>query len=116
MRVRKMDADGDYVLGTGQDFLVDSPESVAQAVQTRLGLYTGEWFIDTDDGTPWRTEVLGKYTLSTYDAVLKARILGTPGVTQIDDYSSDFDGETRHLVVTATITTDYGQATVSSTL
>ena len=116
MRYRKLDADGDYTVGTGQDFLVDSPEAVAQAIKTRLGLYAGEWFLDTEDGTPWRTEVLGKYTLSTYDAVIKDRILGTAGVAQIDEYSSEFDGTTRRLTIAATISTEYGQATVTGTI
>lgn len=116
MRYRKLDAAGDYTLGSGADFHRDTPEAVAQAVRTRLALFTGEWFIDTADGTPWRTEVLGKYTLETYDAVIKERILGTPGVQQIDSYSSSFSGNTRRLSVQATITTIYGQTAVSGTL
>lgn len=116
MRYRKLDAAGDYTLGSGQDFLVDSPEAVAQAVRTRLALSLGEWFADTSDGMPWDTEVLGKYTALTRDAVIKDRILGTPGVTEITEYSSTFDGNTRRLVVAAAITTAYGASTVETTL
>lgn len=116
MRYRKLDADGDYTLGTGADFHQDSPQAVAQAVRTRLLLFTGEWFLDTDDGTPWDTEVLGKYTTSTYDAVIKSRILGTQGVVSIDTYESKLDRQTRALSITATITTAYGQAAVAASL
>lgn len=116
MRYRKLDAAGDYTLGSGQDWLIDSPEAVAQAVRTRLGLNLGEWFVDTSDGMPWSTEVLGKHTALTRDAVIKDRILGTPGVTEITDYSSTFDGNTRRFSVTATISTAYGTATVDTTL
>jgi hypothetical protein len=116
MKYRKLDAASDYTLGSGQDFLVNSPEAVAQAVRTRLALNLGEWFADTSDGMPWSTEVLGKYTTLTRDAVIKDRILGTTGVTAITDYSSAFDGNSRRLSVSATISTAYGSATVDTTL
>lgn len=116
MKYRKLDASGDYVLGSGADFLQDTPETVSQAVRTRLALWTGEWFADISDGTPWDTEVLGKYTSLTRDAVIKERILGTAGVVSIDEYTSIFDGNTRALSVVATITTAYGTTTVDTTL
>lgn len=116
MRYRKLTPAGDYTLGSGQDWLVNSPEAVAQAVRTRLALNLGEWFVDTTDGMPWDTEVLGKHTALTRDAVIKDRILGTPGVTAITEYSSTFDGNTRRFSVTATITTAYGTAQVDTTL
>lgn len=116
MQYRKLDASGDYTLGTGSDFLQDTPETVAQAVRTRLALWAGEWFADTSDGTPWDTEVLGKFTTSTRDAVIKERILGTAGVTSIDEYQSTYDGNTRRLTITATISTAYGTTSVQTTL
>lgn len=117
MRYRKLDAGGDYSFGNGSaDFYVNSPEAVAQAVLTRLELFKGEWFLDTTDGTPWSTEVLGEGTRGTYDMAIRNRILGTPGVNQIDSYDSTFDADTRKLSVTCTITTAYGQTTISETL
>lgn len=117
MRYRKEDANDDYIFGHGlSDFYQDVPEAVAQAVKTRLRLFTGEWFIDTTDGTPWRTEVLGKYTKETYDAVIRDRILGTEGVQEITSYSSSFDGNSRVLNVAATISTVYGPAPIATTL
>jgi hypothetical protein len=54
MRYRKLDANGDYTFGGGSnDFLVNTPETVAQAVMTRLNLLQGEWFLDTTAGMPW---------------------------------------------------------------
>jgi len=116
MKYRKLDVNGDYTLGTGGDFYVDEPAAVAQAVMTRLMLFTGEWFLDTQDGTPWRTEILGKYTKDTYDTVVTQRILSTSGVLGIASYSSAFDGATRQLAIAATIDTIYGQAAVQGTL
>ncbi|MBO2926643.1 hypothetical protein [Metapseudomonas otitidis] len=117
MRYRKLDADGDYTFGRSQqDFLVNTPETVGQAVMTRLRLWLGEWFINTADGLPWKSQVLGEHTRATYDAAIKNRILQTQGVRQIDSYESSFDGETRRLSVRATITTQYGQTSITGTL
>ena len=117
MRYRKLDAEGDYVFGGGAaDFLVNTPEAVAQAVLTRLRLLRGEWFLDTTAGMPWDTDVLGKYTSGKYDAAIRMCILGTQGVTELTSYSSTADPETRVLTVTATINTIYGTTTVQATL
>jgi hypothetical protein len=118
MRYRKTDSvTGDYVFGHQQnDFYRDQPEAVAQAVKTRLALFTGEWFLDVTDGTPWTTQVLDKYTKDQYDAAIQDRILGTPGVTQLSAYSSSVNTTTRALTVTATIDTQYGSADLTATI
>ncbi|MET3654099.1 hypothetical protein [Dyella japonica] len=117
MRYRKLDANGDYVFGHGQsDFYRDQPEAVAQAVQTRLELFSGEWFLDTSAGLPWRTQVLGKYTQNIRDFVIKQQIVNTQGVQSLDSYSSSVDPNTRRFSVSASITTIYGPATVETTL
>lgn len=110
MRYRQLDPSGDYTIG--KPFLINSPQAVAQAVQTRLALNMGEWFTDTSDGTPWQTEVLGhRYAGRNPDAAIKARILATPGVQQLSNYTSVFDGQTRKLTVTANLDTVYGATT-----
>lgn len=117
MRYRKLDASGDMVFGGGQAaFWRDTPEAPAQAVLTRLELRLGEWFLDLTDGTPWETRVLGKHTADTRDPVIRARILGTTGVTGIAAYDSQLDRETRVMGAQATIDTLYGQTTTPGTL
>lgn len=99
--------------GRGQaDFYRDIPEAPAQAVKTRLALRLGEWFLDTSDGTPWNTEILGAHTQNTRDAALRERIEGTTGVSSLDAYSSSYNPDTRSLSVSATVTTSYGTATI----
>lgn len=49
MKVRKLNADGDMCLGHGSaDYIENTPEAVAQNVMTRLSLWSGQWFIDTE--------------------------------------------------------------------
>ena len=117
MRYRKLDAGGDMTFGGGQTaFYRDQPEAVAQAVETRLAMRFGEWFLDTSAGTPWDTKVLGKFTSATRDSTIRARILGTTGVAAIDSYSSTFDPDTRRFSATATISTPYGKIKISEPL
>lgn len=117
MKYRKLDSAGDYVIGSGADFLVNSPEAVAQAISTRLKLWKGEWFVNKNEGTPWNQEVLGKrYAGRNPDSVIKQRILGTDGVTGISSYSSSYDGNSRQFSVTATVETQYGAVQISEVL
>ncbi len=117
MRYRKLTADGDYSFGGGQlDFYRDVPEAVGQAVETRLLLFLGEWFLDIDEGTPYLQGVLGKHSKETADITIQTRILNTQGMVDISDYVSVIDGETRGMTVSATIDTIYGptQAQIDS--
>lgn len=107
MKYRKLDVDGDYVLGNAAVFLVDSPEAVAQAVITRLRLGRGEWFLDKTVGLA-RDQVLGKNAQDVADSAIRQCILGTAGVVEIAEYASARDSETRELEVSARLTTIYG--------
>lgn len=101
--------------GQGQaNFLVDSPEAVAQAVLTRLRLVQGEWFVDTTAGTPYSTEILGKTTQRQRDFAIRSQILGTEGVKEIVSYSSSVVG--RKYLVEAKISTIYGTTIVRVSL
>lgn len=116
MRYRALSPTGDFVFGQGStEFLINSPEAVAQAVQTRLKLAQGEWFLDLDEGTPYATEILGEGTQNLYDQAIQDRILGTEGVNSIDEYSSVLDSD-RKLIVSCTISTIFGVAQIIETL
>jgi hypothetical protein len=114
MRYRTLDANGDYTFGqAGQNFLVDEPAAVAQAIQTRLKLIQGEWFLDQTVGTPYNTQILGAGTESTRDLAIQTVILETQGVTEIVDYASFLDPSTRQFTVAATVNTQFGQTTIT---
>lgn len=113
MRYRKLDQNGDYVFGSGQaDFFKNSPETVAQAVKTRLLLWREEWFLDEEEGTPYLQGVIGKHSQQTRDTVLRTRILNTEGMRSILSYESTIDPETRKLNVSVSIDTIYGETTI----
>lgn len=115
LRVRALDANGDFLFGQGvSEFLIDSPEAVAQSVRTRLALAAGEWFLDMTEGTPYNTKILGEGTRDLYDQAIRERILGTPGVESIDEYLSTLDN--RQLAVVVIINTQFGQAVIQQVL
>lgn len=113
MRYRILSPSGDFVFGQGSsEFLINVPAAVAQAVQTRLQLAQGEWFLDLTEGTPYSTRILGHGTLDLYDQAIQERILGTPGVVSILSYDSQLD-EQRALTVTCKVETLYGAAVIT---
>ena len=117
MKDRKWAAGTDMQFGHGKaDYWEDDPLGVAQAVVSRLRLLAGEWFLDLGEGTPYVGGVFGKHTKESYDPVIRARILGTEGVTAISTYKSSFDGETRKITVYVEIETQYGPAAIEDVL
>lgn len=114
MRVRKLDSTGDMIFGRSNEYYIDTPEAVAQNVMTRLKLWRGQWFLDNTEGMPWLQEVLGKKPAA--DVAIRMHILDTYGVTSIDEFETIVDPDSRLLSVSATISTIYGQTTISGVL
>ena len=117
MIYRKLDENGDYTFGgNAQSFYRNVPEAVAQSVVTRLKLWENEWFLDIAEGMPYIGGVLGKYTIQDTDAIIKDKILSTEGVVEILEYSSSFSPDLRKFSVSVTISTIYGEATITEAL
>jgi|SRR5215471_6824297 len=127
MRLRKQDRLNDMQFGhSNGDMWYNQPEAVAQLVMTRLLLYQGEWFLDTQEGTPWngfpispqsvdQGQILGTHTQLSRDVALRSRVLSTQGVQSIDFYASDGDPNLRNFEVQMIITTIYGRAQLTIT-
>lgn len=111
MKYRALSPTGDYQFGRAGIFLQDSPATVAQAIKTRLLLWSGEWFLDLTEGTPYETQILGHGTQDTRDVAIKSRIVETPGVVELLSYSSSVSG--RSMKVDAQVLTQFGNATIS---
>jgi hypothetical protein len=116
MRYRALSPTGDYQFGNGQlDFLINSPEAVAQAVETYLRLFLGEWFLNVNDGTPWLEGVFGYNSQEEADQTLIQTILainqnGQLLVQDLNNWQSTVDPKTRsYSSLSATLDTIYGQ-------
>jgi hypothetical protein len=115
MRYRKLSTLGDYSFGHASQFYVDEKAAVAQAISTRLKLLTGEWFLDTKEGTPYFGKILGHQSAGTRDIAIRDRILNTPGVKSITNYASAIDAN-RKFTVSVKVDSIYGAVQVSTTL
>lgn len=113
MRYRAESAAGDYIFGPASSFLIDSPQAVAQAIKTRLMLFTGEWFLDSGEGLD-KANILGNNTQGTRDQEVQQRILGTTGVNSLLNYSSAVDAQ-RNFTVAAEVDTIYGAVSLTVT-
>lgn len=117
MKYRKLDSNGDYLLGHGtQGFLTNTP-ACAQAVKTKLALYEGEWWEDSTIGLPLWQKILGspgsKSTI--VDSILSNTILDTTGVKEITSKSSNLNTATRAYSYEAYIKTDWSTGITVST-
>jgi len=128
MRYRQLSPTGDYTFGSSQgNFLIDTPAAVGQAVLTSLKLWLGEWYINTNSGTPYPEGVMGYHNQASADSTIQTQILsvlvtisstnvpaGTspgqsvPGVNSISNYVSTIDPVKRSYSATCTINTIYG--------
>jgi hypothetical protein len=101
---------GDMTFGRGAaDYWINDRRGVGQLVSTRLRLWQGQWFLAVNDGMPWGTEVLGKYTDDVRDAAVQDRIYATPGMVGVQGYNSQLDRQSRAWTVHASLQTVYGE-------
>ena len=115
MKYRKLDESGDMTFGSGLDnYFIDSAEAVAQSVLTRLRMWLHEWYLDTNDGTPYYQQVLGKHTQTEAVQAIYQRIRETAGVNRITEFSTAFDPDTRKLRIEVTLDTVYGEVKVNA--
>jgi hypothetical protein len=114
LRYRKLSPLGDYTFGAGlQNFYIDVPAAVGQAVGTRLKLWRGEWSFDTSQGTPYLDGIIGKHSKETADQTIQAQVLGTLNLTGIQKYDSADDTEARSLSVQMNVDTVFGPTAVT---
>ena len=89
--------------------LVDKAEQVRQQLLIKLKLWQGEWFLDTEFGTPYLQQILGKQlTMSGAIVALRKSILEVQGVTKIMAFDYQFDRANRTIKVQFTANTPYG--------
>lgn len=112
MRVRRLNDDGDLVT-RGKMFLSER-DAIAQTIETRLRLFLGEYFRDITDGTPWFQQILGKFeNINAVEAVIRNRIVRSPGVIRLLSFSMEYDLDERALSIYAYVITNYGEMDIS---
>lgn len=92
---RKMDENGDYMLGT-QGEMITGLEALAQAIKTRLRVVRGEWWEGDNGALPYFNGIMGQKGVSkdALDLQVIARIMDTIGVINVFDIVSSFENRT----------------------
>lgn len=95
--------------------LIDKAARVRQQLLIKLQLWTGEWFLDTEFGTPYFQDILGKQlTLFGALAAIKKSIMEVENVLEITSFKHSFDNQTRKLSVTFEVSTPYGRVSTTT--
>lgn len=105
----KLNKEGDLDLLSSDLLWVDGAERVKQQLEIKLRLWQGEWFLNTEFGTPYLSQILGKQvTLNGALAALKASIYEVKGVSDIEQFTYSFDRHNRQLNLQFTAVTPHG--------
>jgi len=115
MRDLALSSTHDLDVSSGDMVLLDGAERVRQQITIKLKLWQGEWFLDTDFGTPYLASILGKQlTLSGAITALRKSIMEVEGVRKITSFTYDFASATRALTVSFAAETPYGLVEVNA--
>jgi len=94
MNYRRLDENGDYCFGHNQQDFVFDTDAVAQAIETKLKFFQGEWWEDVTAGIPMFQQILGRpatqQTKDAADVLIKDQIASTPGVQSVSNLVSEF--------------------------
>ena len=82
---------------------------IVQKILIRLQWFDREWYLDTSKGLPWFTDILVKNpNMPLIDSLIKAKIVGTPGVRGLIAYESSYNNATRALTIDFQVQADTG--------
>lgn len=78
--------------------MVKDAEAVGEHAKQRVMTFKGEWFLNSDVGVPWLTQLLGKgYNPALAESIIKSTIRKTGGVSAITSFSVRFNKVRRQL-------------------
>jgi len=96
--------------------LVDKSDYIRQSLQIRLSFFRGEWFLDTEAGTPFYQDVFVKDpNLPNIENIFKARIIETEGVNELLSFSLELASD-RSAKIEFQVNTIYGIVDFSETI
>lgn len=86
--------DNDISTTTGDIAITNTDtDAIAQAVSIALKTFAGEWFLDTNAGVPYLSEVFGrKHSPAYLRRIIVPAIESVSGVAEVIDFSVAIDG------------------------
>lgn len=78
MKYRRFDSNGDYTFGNNNGSFLNGVEAIAQAIKTKVMLFSSEWWEDISIGIPMFESILGNVSSEndnmTYTLLITKRI------------------------------------------
>lgn len=109
MKIRRIDAVGDWCFGRGMSDIVTGQKAIEQNVRTRLLSWKNNCFFALQDGVDWRNR-LEKRQQDNLILEIKSMVLASEGVVGMDPNSIEFVlDSTRNFTLKFTMDTIYGQ-------
>ena len=94
----------------GKDIVaVTGSDAVMQRIEQRLRFLLGSWFLDTREGVPWFTKILGARNDLLAGSIIRRTIAETPGVKSVASFGLDWNRSTRELSIAFESVLDTGQ-------
>jgi len=113
----RLDANHDPIFDP--DAELSNLDAVAQAIDTRLLLFQGEWWENLSEGTPMFQGIIGNRAsqsgLEVMSLAISSRIAGTPYVSAVENISITFNPTNRKLTFSAIAQTSFGSVPVTFT-
>lgn len=106
IRVRALDANGDWTFGQGRNNYLTGNLAIGQNIRTRCLSFLGDCFFDQGAGIDWFSYLGGKDQLGL-NLAISAAILNTTGVLGLNQVSINLNAPTRVLSVSYQVTTIY---------
>lgn len=115
MRVRGIDANGDWLFGKGANDYLTANAAVQQNIATRLRSFLGDCFCDLGAGVDW-FNLLGAKNETAVTLAVSAVILNTQDVTGLQQLNVALDAA-RRLTISYRVQTIYSRySAVSGTV
>lgn len=99
----------DVILVGGDIPFITKKEVLRQRLEIRLLTPLGDFFLNTLFGIPLFTKILGKgRSVEEIEDIYKTRIITTPDVTKLVDFSSDFEQKIRKFFIEFRVNSTFG--------
>ena len=107
MSVSRLNSEGDWTFGQQLAGYISGSEEVAQNVITRIQSFQRDWFMDQDAEIDWFNLLSNRNTQETTEQQIARTVLGTRGVSTLDELVLVIDRENRKANVSITYTDIY---------
>jgi hypothetical protein len=112
LTTRKLDSSGDL----DWNVTLYNLDAITQIIGTTIKLFQGEWWENTNEGTPLFQKILGVYgaTATAVSTLLQARILSlSTWVTGLSNVVCTYTASTKAFAFQADVSTIYGATTIT---